>query len=330
MGRAAGAPAAEAAGVGGTAGAPASESAGFAVVELFTSEGCSSCPPADEALSRLSALAAADHLPVYALEWHVDYWDYLGWKDPFDSHLATERQYAYARALPSDVYTPQVVINGTVVPSWAGDAGELERDARRLAASPSPAAIHLKVLPSQGASALRVRVESAGAAAGAQVLVALVEDGLQGRPNAGENSGRELLHSSVVRSVAVLPAGGGETLVSIPAGVDLSRASLVGLLQERSMRIVAADRASPAPRVSAKLSGRLVDPSGRGLPGFTVQACSGSVCVPAVSDANGAFTFDDLAPGSWSLVAGPKVKPRDISLAAGQSIDLGTLLIASR
>ncbi len=67
---------------------------GFAVVELFTSEGCSSCPPADEALTRLSAQARSGGLPVVALEWHVDYWDNLGWKDPFASHLATERQYA--------------------------------------------------------------------------------------------------------------------------------------------------------------------------------------------------------------------------------------------
>ena len=100
--------------------AGAQASAGFAVLELFTSEGCSSCPPADEALSDISQRAQKEGLPVYALEWHVDYWDSLGWKDPFDSHEATERQYAYARALPSDVYTPQLVVNGTLVPSYAG------------------------------------------------------------------------------------------------------------------------------------------------------------------------------------------------------------------
>jgi hypothetical protein len=303
---------------------------GFAVVELFTSEGCSSCPPADGALARLSAIAEADHLPVYALEWHVDYWDNLGWKDPFDSHLATERQYAYARALPSSVYTPQVVMNGKVVPSWAGDVSELERDVRSLSAARTTAAIHLQVLPSSTASRLDVNVQAGGGSPGSQVLVALVEEGLGATPTAGENAGQALRHSSVVRSVAMLPAAGGEARLDVPTGVDLARASLVGFLQERSMRIVAVDRAAVRASAGARLSGRLVDPAGRALAGMMVQACSGQKCVPAFTNASGTFTFDDLDPGSWSLTAGPGLKPLVVSLVSGQTTRLDAPLVITR
>ena len=80
-----------------------------AVVELFTSQGCSSCPPADAIVGRLSSNPA-----VLVLSFHVNYWDDLGWKDPFSSVLSTDRQYAYARALNErSVFTPQLIVNGT-------------------------------------------------------------------------------------------------------------------------------------------------------------------------------------------------------------------------
>jgi hypothetical protein len=90
-------------------GAPAGEASSPVVVELFTSQGCSSCPPADVYLGDL-----AKREDILALGFHVDYWNYIGWTDPFPSKLATERQQDYARALNLDsVYTPQMVVNGT-------------------------------------------------------------------------------------------------------------------------------------------------------------------------------------------------------------------------
>ena len=85
---------------------------GFAVVELFTSEGCSSCPPADDLLAKIQH-DYKDSL-VYVLAWHVDYWDHLGWRDRFSDHLFTNRQRWYADLLHvRSIYTPQVVVNGT-------------------------------------------------------------------------------------------------------------------------------------------------------------------------------------------------------------------------
>ena len=312
------------------AAAPAPLGAGFAVVELFTSEGCSSCPPADEALARLSTLASKDGLPVYALEWHVDYWDYLGWKDPFGSRQASLRQEAYARSLASQVFTPEAIVNGGVIANWAGDVDELQREARSAAAAAAPATLQLSVRRGASPASLRVEVRTGGAPAKSQVLVALVEDGLGSRPTAGENAGQVLRHSSVVRSVVMLPASGGEAALPVPAGVDLGRASVVGFVQDWTMRIDAAARASAAVSAGARLRGRVTDGAGHALAGLTVQACSGTVCVPAQTDLTGAFHFDALSAGAWTLVAGPNARPVEVSLAAGQDLVLQPALVGGR
>ncbi|MCA9557144.1 MAG: DUF1223 domain-containing protein, partial [Myxococcales bacterium] len=112
---------------------------GFAVVELFTSEGCSSCPPADANLARL--LKAAGDRPVLGLSWHVDYWDRLGWKDPFSSDAATARQNAYAKAWGTRrLYTPQMVVNGR--DEFVGSS-EAQADAAVAAALKGPATVAL-------------------------------------------------------------------------------------------------------------------------------------------------------------------------------------------
>ena len=94
-------------------------SASPTLVELFTSEGCSSCPPADEYLHDLTATRDAQSGDYIFIEWHVDYWDYLGWKDPFASPAASQRQRDYAGAMKdrnidrAGVYTPQMIVAGT-------------------------------------------------------------------------------------------------------------------------------------------------------------------------------------------------------------------------
>ncbi|MBZ0167242.1 MAG: DUF1223 domain-containing protein, partial [Candidatus Omnitrophica bacterium] len=85
----------------------------FALVELFTSQGCSSCPTADEYLKELTTLAREKNIRLFTLGFHVDYWDYLGWRDPYASPQFTARQQRYAQVLrASTIYTPQMIVNG--------------------------------------------------------------------------------------------------------------------------------------------------------------------------------------------------------------------------
>jgi hypothetical protein len=275
--------------------------AGFAVVELFTSEGCSSCPPADEALSQLVREADQQKLPIYALEWHVDYWDNLGWKDPWDSGFATARQYAYARALPSSVYTPQVVINGHLVPSYAGDLGALEAGARSEASQAPAGTLSLRALQ-ESPTSIRVVLTMAGSTVDAKVLLAEVEGDLKARPNAGENAGRNLVHSNVVRAVKVVPAASGEVTLDVPRPASGTSRRVIALLQNPStLRIYAAAEAALATDGDSSLSGRIIDAAGKPVPGAPIQACSGRVCIPATTDAAGYFTLTGVQPGSYEI-----------------------------
>jgi hypothetical protein len=192
------------------------------LLELFTSEGCSSCPPADKLLARWSEQGQVDGIPVIGLEWHVDYWNYLGWSDPFSSESFTKRQEEYARALASGrVYTPQLVIAGR-----AETVGASESRARLLiaeishsspsgqAASSSPVRIELgrngdnllisvqKGLPTGEQN----RGKEEG---GSELWLVLTETGLHTSVPRGENAGQTLAHGPVVRyarKLGALPA----------------------------------------------------------------------------------------------------------------------------
>jgi protocatechuate 3,4-dioxygenase beta subunit len=129
----------------------------------------------------------------------------------------------------------------------------------------------------------------------------------------------------------MLPAAGGDARIDIPNGVQAARSKVVGILQdERTMHILAADAAALPASSAARLSGRVIDGSGKAVAGAMIQACSGSVCVPAWTDAKGAFVFDGLAPGVYSLALDPKVKPLEVMLRAGQPYALSRPIILPR
>ncbi len=166
------------------------------VVELFTSEGCSSCPPADAVLLQLSQQPAMKGAEVIVLGEHVDYWNYIGWTDRFSSKQFSERQSEYAKALGAQVYTPQMVIDGQE--QFVGnDAAEVQSRIASAAKKPKPAQV---TLTWEGKGHLRVSVNSSEAAK-AEVLLAITENGLSTEVAKGENGGKTLHHGAVVRQL---------------------------------------------------------------------------------------------------------------------------------
>jgi hypothetical protein len=173
--------------------------AGPVVVELFTSEGCSSCPPADAWLRELAEGGAIDGVAVIALSEHVDYWNRLGWKDAFSSAAMTARQGHYARALGSQVYTPQMVVDGEV--EFIGSDRQAGTTAIRHAAASKKAAVTVEVAIATAVIDVRATI-TPGALdrlPDADVFVAITEDGLVSNVAAGENQGRRLTHAAVAR-----------------------------------------------------------------------------------------------------------------------------------
>lgn len=210
----------------------------FAVVELFTSEGCSSCPPADATVSRLIADARAAGQPVIGLAWHVDYWDRLGWPDPFSSPAHTARQEAYDKVLPRGMYTPQAVVNGRV--DVSGLRGGALRHAVKGALA-QPGTVKLTAQATREGTRWRVRYGIEGAPPGCSVLAVLTEDGLQIAVPRGENAGRTLRHDQVVRAFRRVPVqANGEVILDAPKGLRTEQASVVVLVEHDATRAVLA------------------------------------------------------------------------------------------
>lgn len=208
------------------------------VVELFTSEGCSSCPPADALLLQLSQ---KNNGGLILLGEHVDYWNYIGWKDRFSSKQFSERQAEYAQVLPSSVYTPQMVIDGREQ-LVGNDAAEVQK---RIAAAGTSQKSAKVSLAWEGKGKLRVGVE-AQESSRAQVLLAITEDGLSTEVGKGENGGKTLYHAAVVRTLRPIGRvdGGkydGTVEVARQGDWNPQKLKVAVLVQEAgSMRIVGA------------------------------------------------------------------------------------------
>jgi len=218
------------------------------VVELFTSEGCSSCPPADATLARLARSSGASTVIPLAL--HVDYWDDLGWPDPFSSRAYTARQREYAASMGRDgLYTPQAIVDGEAQMNGSDEAG-LRRAIALAAARPKA-----EVTLARGAAprSLAVRIGALpGGIAGARATLAITEDGLHVDVPRGENAGRRLEHDGVVRElrpIGTVPASGAtlETSVRVPAGSRRDRVRFVVVVDDpRTRRVVGVGTLAPA------------------------------------------------------------------------------------
>ncbi len=193
------------------------------IVELFTSEGCSSCPPADDLLKDIAERQPIDGADVIALEMHVDYWNDLGWADPFSNEAFTRRQRVYVNAFgESRVYTPHMVVDGRV-----GFVGSNSRAANReiLQAKSLPKAT-VTIEPLRGEGALSIVISNLPLNPNpVDVMLAIVEDGLKTNVLRGENAGSILVHAPIVRSLAAafsLPAAHEEKTFSKKVGLTIA------------------------------------------------------------------------------------------------------------
>ncbi len=169
------------------------------LVELFTSEGCSSCPPADVNLTRLEKNQPVAGAEIITLSLHVDYWNSLGWKDGYSSPLFSRRQQLYSQALKLDSnYTPQMVVDGRA--EFIGSNEEKARKAITSALKNQKATVEI----TQDLNNIKINLSDIPAHENSTVFLAVTEDNLASNVKRGENSGRKLEHSSVVRELTSL------------------------------------------------------------------------------------------------------------------------------
>jgi hypothetical protein len=231
---------------------PLAESKGFAVVELFTSEGCSSCPPADAAIAKIEKESAGK--PIYILAYHVDYWNRLGWKDAFSSAEFSHRQNVYAHWLNiSQVYTPQAIVNGCK--EFVGsEEGTLRKAISTGLTTGAKATLSLDGLKIAGGKAsLKYRTEGTGA--NTALVLALVEKNATTAVKAGENNGRTLAHVQIVTKLQQITLNGdknGEAGIELPKNFTAQNFEVIAFVQDTQHGgILAAQRAAFPGTISA-------------------------------------------------------------------------------
>jgi hypothetical protein len=202
------------------------------VVELFTSQGCSSCPPADELLRRISRDPQLRGR-VIPLAFHVDYWNHLGWRDPFSSPEWSQRQVDYVRAMKlKSAYTPQVVINGArqmVGSSTFEVYRAIEEESRRAPAGT------VSVTPSAGSASIRAQSSKPDV----DLIVVTFENGAQTKVIRGENTGKTLANDAIVRSLKRIATLDGRKAVEKRVDVR-PKHGVAAFLQERATRRIVA------------------------------------------------------------------------------------------
>lgn len=204
-----------------------------AVLELFTSQGCSSCPSADRLLTETLNEAGTARKNIIGLSFHVDYWDRLGWKDPFSNHAFTKRQYQYSeRFAQRGVYTPQGVINGRQ--EFVGSNRSQQTSALNDALSqPATAGVQL-IMAAPKDNKVTVAYQLQGDLADAVLNVALVSKTTETTVQRGENAGRKLIHDNVVRMFQTVPAvAEGTLLFTLPADFAIKKGAVIAYVQAR-------------------------------------------------------------------------------------------------
>ena len=214
------------------------------LAELFTSEGCSSCPPADRLLEQLSKEQPVEGVYVVAMSEHVTYWDHQGWSDPFGARLFTERQQMYRRRLGvDDIFTPQLVIDGATE-MVGSDTPAIRRALADAARKPKPRLTLSATIAANGDVSGSASGPGlvAGAGEGAELAWALTEDDLSVAVRRGENANRTLHHSGVVRMLSTTKIAASGTPMTFqtraPSGSKREQLRLVAFVQSLKTRRV--------------------------------------------------------------------------------------------
>jgi hypothetical protein len=227
------------------------------LIELFTSEGCSDCPPADALLEKLDRAQPVSGIMLVVLSEHVDYWDDIGWRDPFSSHEYSERQNAYAgRFGLSSVYTPQMVVDGRyeLVGSDESRAITAIENAGKSAKVPvSISSVRLEAGNVVSFHASAGELPSSGATKSAEVLIATADESDESHVSRGENAGRTLKHIAVLRNLTRVGTVDQFNEFNRDVRLKISRGTA------GNMRIVAIVQEAPAGRVLGVGSARLSD-----------------------------------------------------------------------
>lgn len=202
---------------------------GFAVLEMFTSEGCSSCPPADQLMGEIEKQYKDQ--PVYILAYHVDYWNNLGWKDKFSSVENSQRQQYYSKTLSSQVYTPQLVVNGKK--EFVGsDRNSIENAIETALLNSKNIPIHLSAKIS--GKEINVNYKSEEKNSQNKLLITLVEKKSSTNVQKGENEGRHLQHWQIVHQqnqISLKNSSEGITSFRLPENFNTNDWDIIGMVQ---------------------------------------------------------------------------------------------------
>jgi hypothetical protein len=205
---------------------------GFAVVELFTSEGCSSCPAADEVVAKIQR--ETNEKPVYILAFHVDYWNRLGWKDIFSEPAYSNRQNQYSSWLNASIYTPQVVINGQQ--EFVGsDENRLRSSIATALHKTNPVHLSINSIRANDRN-VSLHYQIDGKNTNSSLVLALIEKTASSKVLKGENEGRTLSHVQIVRNFQTISLNArneGVSEIEIPAGLDNQGLEIIAFLQSR-------------------------------------------------------------------------------------------------
>ncbi|WP_316634051.1 DUF1223 domain-containing protein [uncultured Flavobacterium sp.] len=205
---------------------------GFALLELYTSEGCSSCPPADELMGKIQNEYKDRNL--YVLSYHVDYWDRQGWKDVFSNTDYTKRQYDYAKFMDKDpIYTPQLIINGKI--DYIASQETAVRNGIKSALS-KPVTTNLSLEASQANNNLSVNYNIEGTFKNSSLLIAIVQKAAKTNVKRGENANRVLSHYQIVRHLhsVDLKSTKGTIAVHLLKGFNTKDFEVIGFVQDKN------------------------------------------------------------------------------------------------